>query len=207
MARLNVAPTKSNYLQLRRNLSFIKEGFDLLNQKREILVIELMHTVERAKYIQRAVADRMREAYEALARANMALGTFNVKREALACTFTHELRITHRRLMGLDLPTVEAKNQPRTVQGSLGGSSAELDEVIARFLSALELIAELAQIENSVWRLARELRKTQRRVNALEKIFIPSYEETIKYIADTLEEKEREAFFLLKLIKGRLHPT
>jgi V/A-type H+-transporting ATPase subunit D len=75
---------------------------------------------------------------------------------------------------------------------------------VVRFKNALGAIARLAESRISLVRLAKEIQKTIRRVNALEKIFIPDYRETVKYIEDSLEESDREAFFILKLVKGRL---
>jgi V/A-type H+-transporting ATPase subunit D len=79
-----------------------------------------------------------------------------------------------------------------------------LDEVTAAFANAMESIDRLAEIENAVFRLAREVRKTQRRVNALEKMFIPSYVETLRFITDALEERERDEFIVMRKVKERL---
>ena len=86
----------------------------------------------------------------------------------------------------------------------LGSGSALSDEVMVQFTNALDAIAHLAEVENAVFRLASEVRRTQRRVNALSKIFIPDYEETIDYIEDVLEERERESFVIMKMAKARL---
>jgi V/A-type H+-transporting ATPase subunit D len=72
-----------------------------------------------------------------------------------------------------------------------------LDDAVHRFTLCLAKLARLAQIETTLWRLAYELKKTQRRANALNNIFIPEYRDTIKY----LEEKEREELFQLKRVK------
>ena len=89
----------------------------------------------------------------------------------------------------------------------IAGTSAHSDLTMQRFGRALERLGELAELENAVLRLARELRKTQRRCNALSKIFIPNYTETIGYITSSLEERERESFVIMKMIKDRLAPA
>ena len=86
----------------------------------------------------------------------------------------------------------------------LGRFNKNTDLAQRRFAELLPLLAELAELQNAVLRLARELRKTQRRFNALSKIFIPSYRETITYISGTLEERERESLTILKIIRDRL---
>ena len=86
---------------------------------------------------------------------------------------------------------------------SLGHTSASLDETALAFRKVVEMIPELSRLVTTVWRLAIELRKTQRRVNALQYIFIPEYEETVEFIVSSLEERDREETFRLKLLKSR----
>jgi V/A-type H+-transporting ATPase subunit D len=105
--------------------------------------------------------------------------------------------------MGLRLPRVTAQVEPAKAQFGLVGTSASTDVAMRRFVELLPLLVELAELENAVLRLARELRKTQRRCNALSKIFIPAHRETIRYIAGSLEERERESFTILKMIRQR----
>jgi V/A-type H+-transporting ATPase subunit D len=96
--------------------------------------------------------------------------------------------------------------EPPGVQFGIGGTSASTDAALRRFAELLPLLVTLAELQNAVLRLARELRKTQRRCNALSKLFIPDYRETIGYIVSALEERERESFVILKLIRDRLAP-
>ncbi len=203
MAKLNVPPTKSTYIELKRQLSFAQEGYDLLEQKREILVIELMRYVDQSKVAQQKVNEKMAAAFEALRAAQLTQGAAAMLTESLGVQYDHELKVAEHRLMGLRVPSVEAQTKPMAPQFSPGSGSVRSDEVMAKFLDALASIAELAKIETTVWRLAREVKKTQRRVNALEKIFIPDYSDTLDYISSTLEEKEREALFVMKMVKRR----
>lgn len=78
-----------------------------------------------------------------------------------------------------------------------------MDIAAKKFLEIKYLIYELAEIENAVFKIAMEIKKTGKRANALDKIQIPRYEEAVKYIQDVLEEKEREDFFRLKKVKDR----
>ena len=107
-------------------------------------------------------------------------------------------------LMGMEIPRVTVRTEPVFAQFGVGGTSATTDISMSRFVEVLPLLAELAELENAVIRLARELRKTQRRCNALSKIFMPDYRETISYITGSLEERERESFVILKMIRDRL---
>jgi len=204
MAKLNLAPTKSTLLTVKRDLEFASEGYDLLEQKRQILVLELMSRVERARAVQKEVDERMAAAHEALGRALAAAGAADMQRESLGITGTHQVGVREQRVMGINLPTVSVTVQPMSPEFAPGGGTAVSDEVMQRFLEALQAVGTLAEIENAVVRLSRELKKTQRRVNALEKIFLPDYRETIKYVTDVLEERERDGFVIMKMTKRKM---
>ncbi len=208
MPKLNVPPTKSNLLALRRQLAFAQEGYDLLDQKRQILVFELMSRLDRARQAEQRVQEALRQAYEALREALLDLGASGLDQAALGVRMDHQAQVSLVPMMGLRIPRVVARVEPPGVQFGLNGTSANADLAMRRFAEALPFLAELAELENAVMRLARELRKTQRRCNALSKIFIPAHQETINYITGSLEERERESFVILKMIRERLaHPA
>lgn len=204
MARLEIPPTKSNLLNTKRDVAFAREGFDMLDQKRQILVLELMGMAESAKRNQQEVEEKMTRAFEALREALIRVGTASLSQDAAAPRPAHAVEVESRSLMGLYLPQVAADHPALEPAVSLLAGSAALDEVARCFREALESIDGLAEVENSVFRLAREVRKTQRRVNALEKVFIPAYEETLDYITSVLEERERDEFVIMRIVKERL---
>lgn len=204
MAKLNVPLTKSSALEVGRSLRFATEGFELLEQKRQILVMELMSWLARARTVEQAVNERLARAHESLRQAALAAGAAKLTREAVAIRPGHRVDIQERTLMGLHLATLAVQVVPSGPAFSFADSSARSDEVKATFEEALESITELAEIENAVFRLAQELKRTQRRVNALEKIFIPTYQETLTYIADALEGHEREDLVIMKMAKAKL---
>jgi V/A-type H+/Na+-transporting ATPase subunit D len=203
MPRLNVPPTKSNLLAVKRQLAFAQEGYDLLEQKRQILIFELMSRLSRARAAEEVVADALREAFATLREAELDIGSEALDGAALGVKMDHQLTVLSQHLMGLKLPHLTVQTEAPGVQFGLGGTSAHTDEAMRRFVEVLPRLAELAELENAVLRLARELRKTQRRCNALSKLFIPDYRETISYITGALEEREREAFVVLKLLRNR----
>jgi V/A-type H+-transporting ATPase subunit D len=204
MAKLNVAPTKSNLLSLRKQLAFAEEGYDLLEQKRQILIFELMSRLARADEAERRAAAALASAQAALREATLDIGSEALDRAALGVQFDHRVEIADQHLMGLRIPRVTVQVAAFVPQFGLGGTSANTDVAQRRFLESLPRLAELAELENAVLRLARELRKTQRRCNALSKNFLPAYRATIGYITGTLEERERESFILFKMIRDRL---
>ncbi len=203
MATLNVPPTKSRLLGLKRQLAFAEEGFDMLDQKRQILIFELMSRLDRAQEAERRVEELLRHAHAALREALLDIGSEALDRAALGVRMDHQATLSPQSLMGLHLPRVQAQVETASVQFGFRDTSANTDLAMQRFVEVLPLLAELAELENAVIRLARELRKTQRRCNALSKIFIPAHRETITYITGSLEERERESFTILKMIRER----
>ena len=202
--KLNVAPTKSNSLELKRSLAFASEGYELLEQKRQILVFELMSRLERSRTIQKEVDGTLAGAFASLREAVLRAGSARLAAEALGVPGRPTLRLQEERLMGINLPGIVSELPPAGPTFAPGSGPAVSDQVVKRFRQALEVVTRMAELENAVILLANELRKTQRRVNALEKIFLPDYRDTLKYIAEVLEEREREGYVIMKMTKARL---
>jgi V/A-type H+-transporting ATPase subunit D len=133
------------------------------------------------------------------------MGRREVNLIAIGVDIKSELSIAQKRVMGVSLPRVRVQMEDKSPYFATAESSIWIDESIKRFRAVLELLGSLAEARVSLMRLSREVAKTIRRVNALEKIFIPNYQETLQYIEMALEEAEREAFFVLKLVKDRLY--
>jgi len=207
MARYEVAPTRSNLLNLRRDLDLADQGYELLEQKREILVVELKGLTARAVEAQKKVDEELAKAYAALREAQLAQGSSGVSFASRAVNVKTDISLRERKIMGVGIPTVNVRIEDNPPYYGPRATSVWTDEAVARFKNAIEAIGRLAESRISLIRLAREIQKTIRRVNALERIFIPDYRETLKYIEDSLEEGERESFFVLKLVKGRLART
>jgi V/A-type H+-transporting ATPase subunit D len=203
MSRMNVPPTRSNLLRIKKELEFAHEGYEILDKKREVLTTELIHLAHDAETLQRQVWDLLAAAYRALEKARLTMGQERVEWAALAVNKTVEVEIKSRGVMGVPVPIVEAHGEPPEMPYSLGDTMATLDEASAAFRDVLNRIPELSELMTSVWRLARELRKTQRRVNALQHIFIPDYQDTVDFIESALEEREREETFRLKRLKAK----
>jgi len=203
MARLNIAPTKSNLLQVKEQLSVVENGYDLLEQKREILVMELMHMVEKVKLLEREIEKTIEKAYPALKNMLMAIGGDRI--EHIAHTVKYDFTITEKpvTIAGMGFSSVNVQLPEQQLFYSLLGSYADSDKVMVEFFELLKLLTEMASIRTIVWKLANEVRKTQRRVNALDKMVIPQTKETKNYIESVLEERERENIFVLKSLKAR----
>ena len=204
MPRHKVAPTKSNFLRMKQDLEFAQEGHELLEQKRQILVSELMALTDRAKTAQQRAEESLQRAYRALEKSIVNMGRTAVMETARAVNIKADISITERGIMGVEVPVVETRLKDAPPYYSLYGTSFWLDETINEFRSVLGHLGKLAEVKISLLRLAREVKRTVKRVNALEKVFLPDYNDTLKYIQDTLEEQERQTIFVSKLVRNRL---
>lgn len=196
----NVAPTKGNLISTKKSLQLSKVGFELLDRKRNILIREMMMLIDRANEIQSKIDSAFSEAYLALQKANITLG-FS-KEVSMSMPLDTSIKLDYRSVMGVEIPILTIdKNDKRELHYGLASSNSSLDEAQMKFLYVKELTVELAEIENSVYRLADSIKKTQKRANALKNIMIPKFERDVKNITDALDEKEREEFSRLKVIK------
>ncbi len=195
-----VFPTKANLMNTKKSLQLAKLGYDLMDRKRNILVREMMSLIDEAKSVQENIGKVYEKAYAALRQASLSLG--DCSRFAGAIPVSDDLKIDYRSVMGVEIPTVELTEEKNDVTSfGFEQTNSAFDEACVLFGQVKKLTAELAEIENSVCRLADAVKKTQKRSNALSNIMIPRFEETVKYITDALEEKEREDFSRLKITK------
>jgi V/A-type H+-transporting ATPase subunit D len=200
----SIAPTKTNLLKLRQELSFARLGHELLDQKRNILVLELLALVDQTVDFQERVVRALAEAYRTLQEAVMHTGKLKVATLASAVNIAAEITLKQRRVMGVRLPVVETSFVEHPPYYSPMGTSFWIDGSIDEFKQALQLMGRLAELKISVIRLATEVRKTIRKVNALEKIAIPELRSNVLFIQNRLEENERDMFVLMKMVKNRL---
>jgi V/A-type H+-transporting ATPase subunit D len=203
MPREQIAPTKSNLLRIKERLATAEEGYELLEQKREILIMELMQKVEQVKLLERDLDARAATAYPALKRMLIVAGRERADR--LSRNIRYRFELTEKKVVaaGMTLPSLEVRIPNAELKYSPANSFAECDETVLEFFELLKILTELAAVRTITWRLAREVRKTQRRVNALEKMVIPTARDTRVYIESALEERDRDAFFSSKLLKRK----
>jgi len=200
----SIAPTKTNLLKLRQELSFARLGHELLDQKRNILVLELLALVDQTVDFQERVGRALAEAYRTLQEAVMSMGKLKVATLAGAVNISTEITLKQRRVMGVRLPVVETSFVEHPPYYSPMGTSFWIDGSIIAFKQALQLMGRLAELKISIIRLATEVRKTIRKVNALEKIAIPELRSSVQFVQNRLEENERDMFVLMKMVKNRL---
>jgi V/A-type H+-transporting ATPase subunit D len=196
--------TRAGLLTARQRLSVARRGFDLLDRKREVLIGEILAMVEEAEAVRNEAAERFGEAYQRLDVARAVMGTERVRRLALSGQRSVDVEITPRSVMGVVVPMVRYDVLKADLTYGSGTTSVVLDQAQLDWDAVLELIGRLAEKVTTVWRLALELRRTQRRLNALENLYIPTYAEAVTRIEQALEEREREEFFRAKRAKAKL---
>ena len=194
-----LSPTKGNLINLKRSLKLSKIGYELMDKKRNILIREMMPLIEVAKSIQNKVKTTFNLAYSALEKANTTIG--------ISTEFSETIKIEtgvfleYKNIMGISIPKITLKPSEFKKNYSNLKTNSYLDLAFVAFLKAKEVSVVLAEIENSIYLLANEIKETKTRANALFNIVIPNIEKNIKYISDAIEEKEREEFSRLKIIK------
>ena len=202
--KLNIAATKTNLLSIKKSLALTKEGYELLDEKRKILINELNSVIDIAEKLESDLNKMLKDAYATIDRGVVVMGRSRVESLSFAGGIKNEISISNRRVMGVDIPMVKLKITDKPPHHSPYGVSFYLEEAIVKFKEVLKLIAQLAEKKIALLRIAEEVFKTIRKVNALEKIYIPTYEGTFKSISDRLDEEGRESFCMLKMIKTRL---
>ncbi|MBQ7598190.1 MAG: V-type ATP synthase subunit D [Clostridia bacterium] len=195
-----IVPTKANLMNTKKSLELAKLGYDLMDRKRNILVREMMQLIDKAKDVQSQIGETYAAAFDALKRATLNLGS--LARFVSAVPVADDIEIDYRSVMGVELPTVQLKEQTVDVRAfGFLETNADFDEACRRFSEVKALTASLSEIESSICRLADAVKKTQKRSNALSNIMIPRFEATVKQISEALDEKEREDFSRLKVVK------
>ena len=197
-------PTKGNLINLKKQLLLATEGHDLLEKKRNIILKELVNLIDQAKELQEKIFEIFERAYMSLQMASIDLGIETIEEYAQGIPEYTAFKIRFRSIMGVEIPEIYKEDFKPTIPYEIYRTSPALDEAYLAFKYVLELITSVATIENSVYKLAYEAKKTSKRVSALENIVIPQLKDAIKFIQDTLEEFEREEFFKLKKLKKQV---
>lgn len=200
MANKQVFPTKGNLIATKKSNDLAHMGYELMDRKRNILTREMMTLLDDVKLLREEITITYQKAYRALQQANISLGVINDLVEAVP--IDTGIHITYRSVMGVEIPKIHYDKQECELTYGLYYANSKVDYAYICFHKVKEMTILLAEVENSVYRLANAIRKAQKRANALKNIVIPDFEHNIKFITDALEEKEREEFSRQKVIKA-----
>ena len=195
-------PTKGNLMLAKNSLALARQGYDLMDKKRNVLLKELMALIDEAKEIQEQIDSTFTKAYACLQRANIEHGISKVQQLAFTVPIEESIRIQTRSIMGTEIPHVKYDEKENNLTYSFSTTSESIDIAREAFREVIDLTIKLSMVENSAYRLASNIKKTQKRANALKNITIPMYTNLVHNINNALEEKEREEFTRLKVIKN-----
>ena len=188
-------PTKGNLMLAKNSLALAKQGYDLMDKKRNILIRELMELIDEARTIQEEIDTTFTYAYQCLQRTSLVeLLTYTVP-------IVNSITIQTRSIMGTEIPHVKYVPDAGKPTYAFSTSHESIDKAREAFRKVKDLTVKLSMVENAAYRLASNIKKTQKRANALQNITIPMYSTLVYTITNALEEKEREEFTRLKVIK------
>lgn len=202
----NVVPTKLNLINTKEFLSLANDGRNLLDEKKEVLITNILTVVKEVKKLRNEFDELVREIYRDFIYIKSILGDEFVYNE-LRCANIREVEfdIIYKNIIGVIVPVVKSINlQVNTnLNFSTFFSSYKLESIKGKFESLIRMMVEVAGKEAILWNLIKDLKKTQRRVNALDNVIIPELRQDIKFIIDSLEDRDREVLFQLQRMKGR----
>jgi V/A-type H+-transporting ATPase subunit D len=203
----NVKPTRMELLKLRKRVKLADKGHRLLKEKRDALISEFMVVIKEYKDARKRAEENLKVAFYNLLMAEVLLGSRDLEQISEITLRDINLDFMTKNIMGVSVPIMKIDNVIRRVHERGYGflsTNAKLDDAAKNFEESILSIVKLAEVEESVRRIAEEVEKTKRRVNALEYIVIPRLKATIKHIEMRMEEIERESFLRLKKIKASL---
>ena len=207
MAQKNITPTKSNYRTLKEDLVLAKEGHGLLEQKREVLVVNLTNLVTQIRETRTKLDEKLFQSFQQLSLVRLESGSVILDLMINSVAQDYEVDVLSHSVMGVVAPKLffiekKSKNKSAVPMG-ISGSSPNFDKLLQITQEIKPLMAEVAYLESTAWKLVTEIKKTQRRINALENFVIPDTQDTMKFIKEILEEKDRETLFQIKRIKDK----
>ena len=195
-----IFPTKANLMATQKSLSLAKLGYELMDRKRNILVREMMQLVDEAKEVDSTINEAYKQAYASLQKANITLG--RCSDYARTVPLDETLKVDYKSVMGVEIPQITLGEQDMKNYYGFDTTNSYLDEAYFNFNEAKKLSVKLVETQTSIYRLADAIKKTQKRANALNNIMIPKFTQTVKFISEALDEKEREDFTRLKVVKS-----
>jgi len=197
-------PTKIELIRIRRSLQVSRVVHKILEDKREVLLRRLDELIGEATKAREDLWGPLSEAYQALYDAYLKMGPLKLEATASTTPPQIDVDVGLRRVVDVDVPVLQVAEKKTGLSYGFADTSSALDRATKMMRNLLLGVCKAAEMENAIFRLASELERTQRLINALEYIIIPQYQETVKYITSTLEEREREEFVKLKHVKAVL---
>lgn len=204
MAIMKINPTRMELIKLKRKLVTAKRGHKLLKEKRDGLMKEFMAIIREVRDLRQVVEEKLATGFKSYLFAGADMGQDAVREALMVPSKKIKLEADTKNVMSVNVPVFSYKEEGDWLSYGLAGTSGQLDESLKIFSDSLKDLVELAQKEHSAKLMAAEIEKTRRRVNALEYVFIPDMQETLKYITAKLNEQERASVITTMKIKQEM---
>ncbi len=199
---IKAAPSKMNLIRFRRTLSFLRRAHGLLEEKRDILLLEVSRRLGEATKVRGELNALLKSAYASQDAAATAVGTDELKRISASPIATFQVNASNKKIMGVTTLALELTDLKRSLSYSISRPTVLIDDAAEKFLESIPVIVRVAELESTLINLVEEVKRTQRRINALEQFLIPRYEDTVLLISGILEERDREEFVRVKKVKS-----
>lgn len=204
---LNIKPTRSELIKLKRQIKLAMSGYNLLKKKRDGLILEFFEILKKARSVRKELTDEYKAALRKMNIARAVESDLVIKSVALAVKNVPEIKVQTKNIMGVKVPKIETEAeaiQKSFLQRGYGiiSTSSKIDEAALAYEKVLQRVILAAEVETALKKILQEIEKTKRRVNALEFAIIPKMEDIRKFISFRLEEMERENIFRMKRMKA-----
>jgi V/A-type H+-transporting ATPase subunit D len=204
MALGNIRPTRLELLRTRRRIVLAKKGLNLLKLKRQALIAEFFALSRQALALRGDLQRRIALGYDSIRMAEMMEGPTRLENVAMLLPDIRPVRVATKNVMGVKTPRVESEAYTPVSATALLDLPTSIDESIRHFQAIYRVILDVAEKENALRRLLREIEKTKRRASAIENVLIPRLEAAVRYIKFRFDEMERDAFSMLKTVKRKM---
>ena len=204
MAVENVRPTRLELLRTRRRIVVAKRGLNLLKLKRTALIAEFFRISKEAMRLRGDLRGKIARGYEAIRMAVTIEGPTRLENISMLLPDLPAVAVTTKNVMGVRTPRLEGGKFERLPASALLDLPTSVEEAVHRFEDIYEVVLDIAEKENALRRLLREIEKTKRRASAIENVLIPRLEAVVWYIKFRFDEMERDSFSMLKAVKRKM---
>jgi V/A-type H+-transporting ATPase subunit D len=199
-----VRPTRLELLRTRRRIVVAKKGLNLLKLKRSALIVEFFAESREAMKLRGDLRARIERGYESIRMAEMLEGPTRLENISMLLPDIAPVAVTTRNVMGVRTPQVDTGGYQPLASTELLDLPISVQESVRRFQRIYQIVLDIAEKENSLRRLLKEIEKTKRRASAIENVLIPRLEGVVRYIKFRFDEMERDSFSMLKTVKRKI---
>ncbi len=201
----NYLPTKSNMMRLQTSLKITKQGHDLLDRKKIVLTREIEKYTKIHQKLKKELSELMESGKEHVKAVNIEIGIDKFAKIADTVPIDDYIDIKNVTLMGVEIPSAVHKQEEIVRTYDFYNTTNTVDETMIEFNKIQEKLIEYAILDNTIERLQKAVEKVRKRANALQNIIIPEMEVNLKSIVETIDEREREEFARLKVVKKNIN--